>query len=88
MQNPKLAEEIKKRLIEDDPDSWWANTLNTTPLKEALQHIIDWYDGTADSGPMPDGCLVTLAHYAVTGIRPVDYPWYLKKYPWLGEIHD
>jgi len=91
----KLATEVRKRLIDDDPDSWWAVILSTAPetlsghiddgksLETAFRTIINRYDGAPDSGPMPSGHMVSLACWIVTGLSPVDFLWFLKTYPWL-----
>lgn len=93
----KLATEVRKRLIDDDPDSWWAKILSTAPetlsghiddgkvsLETAFRTIINRYDGAPDSGPMPSGHMVSLAYWIVTGLSPVDFLWFLKTYPWLS----
>jgi len=83
----KLAVEVKKRMINEDPDSWWAEILYRMPMKEAFRAIIDKYDGAPDSGPMPSGLMVSLADWAMTRISPVvDFLWILKIYPWLREL--
>jgi len=79
----KLAVEVKKRMIDEDSDSWWAEVLYRMPMKEAFRAIINKYDGAPDSGPMPSGLMVTMADWVVTGISPVDFLWILKIYPWI-----